>query len=110
MERLGNNSAGHIIAMPSQEVLEWFLSGYSGGKDGEGVAVRLNTRDHVLEPDPNFSARRDLFLRTQTGVDRYSLYEMPGLELFNMYLGGEALYNTRMHRIEPKKFTPLADS
>lgn len=94
-----------ITEIPPQEVLEWFISGGSGGKDGKGVAVRLNLETRQLEPDRSFTDRvlgwkqqMDLHLD-----DPYQLVQMPDVELFNAYLAGRAHYNLTSHLLELKR-------
>ena len=89
-----------ISKMPTQTELEWFINGGSGGRDKEGVAVRINTEEMRLEPDPNFVSRNNKWLMTATGFDTHSLYEMPGRKLLSSFLNGKAVFNRERHIIE----------
>ena len=87
-----------VSVKPTQEELEWYTSGKSGGRDGKGVAVRLNTEEHKLEPDSNFEERVRNYGSRE---DIYTLREMPDLDLINRFIGHSAIYNSETHRIEP---------
>lgn len=88
--------------VPSNTVIEWYISGGSGGKDGQGVAVRFDWEEGQLVPDPPFTARLKAWEKKFAGVDSYSLSEVPSLKLLNDLVCGAAYFNLETHRIEDK--------
>ncbi len=88
--------------VPSNTMIEWFISGSVGGKDGQGVAVRFDWEKGQLIPDSRFTARLKAWKREFHGVDSYSLSEEPSLKLLNDLVHGAAFFNIETHRIEEK--------
>ncbi len=88
--------------VPSDTVIEWYISGGSGGKDGQGVAVRFDWEEGQLVPDSRFTARLKAWECEFHGVDSYSLSERPSLKLLNDLICGAAYFNIETHRIEEK--------
>lgn len=91
-----------LEVMPTKEELEWYISGGSGGKDGQGVAVRFYTELGRLIPDHNFGKRISRWRESLPTdyQDPYWLAEMPDLNLLNDYLNHRAIFNLETHSIE----------
>lgn len=72
-----------IECMPTQEELEWYISGMGGGKDYQGTAVYWDSKKGQLITEPNFQVRVQRWKESlPPGFrDPYQLIEMPDSEL-----------------------------
>ena len=94
-----------ITEMPTPEVLGWYLSGSSGGRDGMGVAVRLNIQTKKLEPDGDFAQRVENYQPDEN--DPFNIREMPDLGLLDDYLANRGVvYDLETRRFE-RSLTPV---
>lgn len=91
-----------LRAVPDREIIEWYLSGRSGGRDGRGVAVRFNLETALLEPDRNFAKRVEQWrVQCPEGMDQYTLAEIPDLGLLDDYIAHRGvMFNFGTHRLE----------
>ena len=91
-----------LRVIPDKEVIEWYLSGSFGGRDGCGVAVRFNRETGILETDRNF-ANRVVQWRAQypKGIDQFTLVETPDLRLLDDYIANSGVvFNPEKRRLE----------
>lgn len=88
--------------VPDQEIVEWFISGCSGGRDKRGVAVRFDHETGLLEPDRNFANRAEQWrIQCPEGLDQYTLAEMPDLGLLDDYIARRGvMFNLGTRRLE----------
>lgn len=91
-----------LRVVPDREIIEWYLSGRSGGRDGRGVAVTFNWETGLLEPDKNFANRAEQWrVQCPGGVDQYTLVEMPDLRLLADYIAHRGvMFNLETRRLE----------
>ena len=91
-----------LRALPDGEIISWYLSGRSGGRDGHGVAVTFNLETGLFEPDRNFAKRVEQWrVQYPGGVDQYTLAEMPGWELLDNYVAHRGvMFNVETRRLE----------
>ncbi len=90
-----------------QTLVEWHISGSSGGKDGKGVAVVHNLQNDSLEFQESLTLRTlewSLKLRFASPdiQDPYTLNSLPDESLYRAYLEGRALFNLRTRQLEYK--------
>lgn len=78
------------------DLIEWYISGDSGGKDGQGVAVRYDSGKDVLVPDSDFRMRVKAWKSLGKDDDSDQLKVRPDEATLRAYLNGQAFFHTEL--------------